>query len=512
MIFSFQKSNQTFKLAFVKTEAFFLSARRTFLTVCYLLLFTAVSAQQFDYNTRCQQAYKSIFKLKFKEGYTLLAAEKKEKPGNLMPVLIENYIDFLTLYIGESEASFEKLNPKKDERITVLKTGDKKSPYYLYSQASLHLQWAFTRIKFGEYLTAALEVKKAQGLLNENKEKFPQFKPNDIDLALLNALFGAIPDKYKFGAKMFGMEGDIDEGIRQMGKLIVDPQLPFKEEATIMYTMLLLHLKKDKGTSWEMIDKANIPLGDNLLNHFIASTVALHTGKTDKMISILSQRPTGTEYYAFPFLDYMLGLGKLNRLDKDADVYFRKFLDQYKGQNYVKEAWRKLGWHYLIQNNETMYKQCMTKVKQVGNESIDEDKSAAAEAKAGKTPDKNLLKSRLLSDGAYYAKALEVLQNVDINKLSSVDKIEFYYRKGRILDEQGDDTNAIIWYKKCITQAGNQPYYFAPNACIKIAFIYEKKAEKALAKEYYNKALTYATHEYKNSIDAEAKAGLNRLN
>ena len=71
--------------------------------------------------------------------------------------------------------------------------------------------------------------------------------------------------------------------------------------------------------------------------------------------------------------------------------------------------------------------------------------------------------------------------------------------------------NAIIWYKKCITQAGNQPYYFAPNACIKIAFIYEKKAEKTLAKEYYNKALTYATHEYKNSIDAEAKAGLNRL-
>lgn len=215
MIFSFQKSNQTFKLAFVKTEAFFLSARKTFLTVCYLLLFTAVSAQQFDYNTRCQQAYKSIFKLKFKEGYTLLAAEKKEKPGNLMPVLIENYIDFLTLYIGESETSFEKLSPKKDERITVLKTGDKKSPYYLYSQASLHLQWAFTRIKFGEYLTAALEVKKAQGLLNENKEKFPQFKPNDIDLALLNALFGAIPDKYKFGAKMFGMEGDIDEGIHK---------------------------------------------------------------------------------------------------------------------------------------------------------------------------------------------------------------------------------------------------------------------------------------------------------
>lgn len=310
---------------------------------------------------------------------------------------------------------------------------------------------------------------------------------------------------------MLGMEGDIDEGIRQMGKLIADPQLPFKEEATIMYTMLLLHLKKDKGTSWEMIDKANIPLGDNLLNHFIASTVALHTGKTDKMISILSQRPSGTEYYAFPFLDYMLGLGKLNRLDKDADVYFRRFLDQYKGQNYIKEAWRKLGWHYLLQNNETMYKQCMTKVKQVGSESIDEDKSAAAEAKSGKTPDKILLKSRLLSDGAYYAKALETLKTADVNKLAAVDKIEFYYRKGRILDEQGDDANAIIWYKKCIAQAGTQPYYFAPNACVKIAYIYEKKGEKTSAKQYYNKALSYSTHEYKNSVDAEAKAGLNRI-
>jgi hypothetical protein len=51
----------------------------------------------------------------------------------------------------------------------------------------------------------------------------------------------------------------------------------FKEETVIMYTLLVLHLQKDKSTSWNMIENANIPLGDNLLNHFIAATVAAHT-------------------------------------------------------------------------------------------------------------------------------------------------------------------------------------------------------------------------------------------
>ena len=53
---------------------------------------------------------------------------------------------------------------------------DEKSPFLLYTQAEIHLQWAFCKIKFGEYVSAAFEVKKAYSLLLNNQKKFPDFK------------------------------------------------------------------------------------------------------------------------------------------------------------------------------------------------------------------------------------------------------------------------------------------------------------------------------------------------
>jgi hypothetical protein len=123
-----------------------------------------------------------------------------------------------------------------------LSEGDRNSPYYLYTQASINLQWAFIKIKFEDYFSAVWDVKKAYSLLKENKEKFPQFAPNDKDLALLNTIFGAIPDKYSFGAKLLGLKGNIDEGLSDLGNLLKDPKMLFREEASIMYTMLLVTL------------------------------------------------------------------------------------------------------------------------------------------------------------------------------------------------------------------------------------------------------------------------------
>lgn len=470
------------------------------------------SAKTFKYDAACQTAYQSIFKLRFQDGRQQLTNIRQQQPDNLMVDFLGNYIDFLALYISEDEKLFEKLAANKDARIAKMQSGPENSPYYLYTQANLHLQWAFTRIKFGEYLTAVMEVRKAHQLLTENKEKYPSFKPNDKDLALLNTLFGAIPDKYKFGAKLLGLNGSIEKGLEDMGNIIRDEQMIFKEEAVIMYTMMLLHLGKNKEGAWKVIDEIKLPLGDNLLNHFIVGSVASYTGKNDKVISILSQRPTGTAYYPFPFLDYMLGNAKLNRLDKDADVFFLRFLQQFKGINYIRDANRKLGWHYLLNNRPEQYYLQMQKVALTGGTDVDADKAALNEAKKKQLPNVALLQARLLNDGGYLQRALDILEKTDPVKLKKGEaELEFYYRKARILDDMGQTAKAIPLYEITISKGDLYPVYFAPNACIKLGFIYEKQGNNIKASYYYNKALTYTKHEYKNSIDTEAKAGLNRI-
>jgi hypothetical protein len=76
--------------------------------------FPAIScAQQYDFNKRCIDAYTYIQELRFEKGRQLLELEKKENPKNLIPYYVENYIDFLTTYINENEAEFDKLEPNK---------------------------------------------------------------------------------------------------------------------------------------------------------------------------------------------------------------------------------------------------------------------------------------------------------------------------------------------------------------------------------------------------------------
>lgn len=480
----------------------------------HILLFLCalnLKAQDFEYSTTCQNAYRSIFQLKINEGNQLLLKEKITNKDNLMPFFLENYSDFLMLYISDDVQMYKKLSPKKDERLHILYQGNQKSPYYLYTQANIYLQWAFIKIKFGDYISAVWDVRKAYQLLKSNQEKFPKFAPNYKDLALLNTIFGAIPDKYRFGAKILGLKGDIDQGLKDLSTLLRDPNMPFREEASIMYTMLLLHLGKDKKGAWDMLDELHLDLEGNLLNHFITASVAHYTGKNDKVIQILSTRPRTQEFFPFPYLDYMLGNAKLNRLDKDADLYLKSFLAKYKGTNYLREANRKLAWHNYVHQRPDLYDTYMSKIPYLGSNSLDEDKAATREALSRKRPHLQLLKARILSDGAYYAKALQELEAIEANSLSKEDKIEYHYRSARIYDDMGQMPKALPFYEWTIKNSGDSKTYFAPNACIKLGNYYESKKDKVTAAHYYRKAITFTEHEYKNSIDAQAKAGLNRI-
>ncbi len=143
----------------------------------------------------------------------------------------------------------------------------------------------------------------------------------------------------------------------------------------------------------------------------------------------------------------------------------------------------------------------------------DADKQAYKDAKSGNWPNKELLKARLLNDGGYYQKALALLHgksSADFQKTE--EKLEFYYRLARIYDDLNKDEEAIKMYLTAIDIGENRTEYFASRAALQIGNIYEKKGSKAIAISYYQKCINMASHEYKDSIDQKAKAGIARCN
>jgi len=73
-----------------------------------------------------------------------------------------------------------------------------------------------------------------------------------------------------------------------------------------------------------------------------------------------------------------------------------------------------------------------------------------------------------------------------------------------------NDDIAIKNYLNAIAIGENRTEYYASRAALQIGLIYEKQGNKTLAVKYYKKCLNMNDHDYKDSIDQKAKAGVAR--
>ena len=88
--------------------------------------------------------------------------------------------------------------------------------------------------------------------------------------------------------------------------------------------------------------------------------------------------------------------------------------------------------------------------------------------------------------------------------------MEYYYRKAR-LSHKMNRADAVDLYLETIRMTGQENWYFAPNACLQLGYIYQGQNRLEEATEYFQRALAYRRHEYKNSIDSKARSALAQL-
>ncbi|MCK9424112.1 MAG: hypothetical protein M0Q38_16120 [Bacteroidales bacterium] len=496
---------------------------RTILIMGAFLLFISSARSQYFFNDRCREAYRNIFSLQFREAEKILEIEKKQEPANLIPVSLENYIDFLTLYIGEEKSVFNKLISNKSKRIRQLEKGQKDSPYYNYCLAEIYLQWAFVRLKFGDYTLAALDIRKAYKLFSENDSRFPGFLPNKSGLGIIHIMIGFIPDNYKWIKDILGMDGSIDQGMDEFRQVVAysGPDksiILLKIEASFYLAMMSANLQRNKLDAKTMLNELEKQASEEQLQLspliiYVASNILIKNGSNDEALEILQSRSSCENNYPFYYLDYLEGLARLNRLDLSAEGFIRRFVGNFRGQNYIRSAIQKLAWIALLNGDTIGFHNRMNQVKNNGASLVDEDKQALYEAISGAVPSVILLRSRLLFDGGYYNLALKELMDNSIKSYIHTrrDFIEYTYRMGRIYHEMGVHTKAIEYYKQTIQRGKFEPYYFSCAAALQLGLIYENKGLYSQADSAFHVCLSIDTPQYKTSLGQKAKAGLNRL-
>jgi predicted negative regulator of RcsB-dependent stress response len=487
-----------------------------FFVTSALLISPLFSFANFDFNSNCLNAYKSIFELKLGNAKAYISTEKKQHPNNSIIPLLENYVDYFTVLTSESKADFDRLKGNKSARLDQISDDDKNSPYYLYAQAEINLQWALIRGRFGEYFNAAMEVKKANSLLQENSKKFPNFHLNLKGLGLINAVLGNLPDgALKTALSTFGIKGNLQNGLNMFEKLADNlPKSsyePFYEEVVFYYAYVLTDVAHSPQAYAKAIKYTERIADTSLLKSYLQSYVCIKNGHSEEAISILAKRPNGGVYQPFPYLDYLEGIAHLNKLDLNAATYFNRFLQTTKGVNFMKDTYLHLGWIAFLKGDKAGYTAFAAKAVNNGYTYVEKDKQAKSEA-AGGMPTIDLLKARLLFDGGYLNKALQLLDDKKAGDYASdKDKTELNYRLGRIYDDLGKDDQALAAYQETINEGKNLKYYFAANAALQMGKVYEGRKNEVKAKEAFNTAISMKNHEFESSIESQAKAGLKRL-
>ncbi|GAB2531797.1 hypothetical protein GCM10027085_23440 [Spirosoma aerophilum] len=485
------------------------------MTASILLLIPRVGiAQDFVWTPGLHRAYADLQKLAVQPARQVLAAESAT---NGVRIFVDDYADMLLLATSDDDRLFASISDREDERLDALKKLDDSSPWQRVLMAEVRLHWAFIKLKFGKEVSASWDVIRAYKLLAENQKRFPTFLPTYKSLGTLHIMIGSVPDSYSWVANLLGLHGNIQQGQQELQRARSDST--FGLEAQLIDLMVRAYVLKFTDADGKTLQRLISAHPDNLLLHFFGATIEQKNGHSEQALMYLSSRPDGKEYLALPIIENILGDIYLQKGEyATATTHFQQFLTSYKGRNFLKDSYYKLFLcHWLAGQPDAASRPFLQKVITIGRTTVESDKAAqkfveSYLAKGASVNQKVLMRARLASDGGFTDSALAYLRPYSENKFYTIpEKAEYTYRLGRIFQRRNDPDAAIPWLTRALTLSEPDQLSFGATAALQLGYIYQQKNDRTRARSFFQKALSFKRHEYKNSVDNKAKAGLSSL-
>ncbi len=487
--------------------------KRAGISTCFFLFpffSSGVADYTWQFDAELQKAYSLILNLKTDQAYLILT--KNTKSNELHRLYLLTFCETVDVLITEDGKKFEGVELKFKDRLTRLEALPE-SAETLFLQAEINLQKGFNFLNLNQELNAVISIRKAYNLTQECLKKYPNFIPIKKTSGVIQVMVGSVPDKFHWFMSLLGMKGSVTKGQRQLEELR-HSKSSLREEATILFFTIKGFISQQFEEAGKGIqeclktdpdNRLLLFLGINMLVKNSQSEVALH------LIQNLDLHPQGLQMH---YIEYLRGEILLQRGDYPQAIQaYQKFIVGYKSQSFKKDSYFKIALCYWLQNKSELAWQNFEKAKETGKDIAEPDRYAARQLEEAKFPNPKILKVRFSTDGGYYREAKEVLHTILPSDLATLkEQTEFYYRKARLSHKTGEISAAKLFYAQTIDMSNDNPWYFAPNSALHLGYIAQAQKDNATAKRYFEKALSYKKHEYKNSIDSKAKSALEQVN
>jgi tetratricopeptide (TPR) repeat protein len=460
------------------------------------------------FDEELNKIHQLVLNLQTEQAYSRLA---RVKTNEFHKMYVQSLCETLDALISEDEKRFAEIEGLFRARFKVLEEKPE-SAETLFLQAELNLQRGFNFLNLGQEFNAVWAIRSAYNFTQECLKKYPNFVPIKKTSGVIEVMIGSVPDKFHWFISLLGMKGSVITGQKQLEALRLSTS-SLNIEANILYFTIkgFINQQIDESSKGFLeLLKAN---PDNRLVLFLAVNMLVKNSQSEeamKLIHHLDEKPEGLP---MPYVDYLRAEIHLQRGEYATaiDTYHR-FMDAYPSENFKKDAYFKISLAYHLLGRKDLAKVNFEKAKTTGRVVVDPDSYADAQLKDDRFPNAKLLKVRFYTDGGYYTEAREMFQTIVPSDLATTkDQTEYYYRKARLSHKLNELSAAKLFYQQTIDMSGQNPWYFAPNSALQLGYLAQASHDNATAKKYFQQALTYKKHEYKNSIDSKAKSALEQL-
>jgi len=489
-------------------------SRKAGFIACFFLLsfswgYSSYNLWLFDSNF--QRAHNLILNLQTDQAYALLS-NPALKGNEVQKIYLLSLCETINVLITEDEKKFQKMEANFRDRLIRLESSPP-GPEKLFLQAELNLQRGFNYLNLNQEFNAVLTIRRAYNFTQECLRKYPNFIPIKKTSGVIQVMIGAVPDKYRWFMSLLGMKGSVVTGQKQLEELRLSNS-SLNKEATILYYTIKGFINQQFDEASRGIEEYLKTQPDNRLILFLGVNMLVKNSQSEealKLFQTLDQHQDGLQVV---YIEYLRGEALTYKGEyAQAILAYQKFIANFHSQSFKKDAYYKIALCYWLLNNVDLARQNFEKARNSGRDVAEPDKYSARQLEENNFPNPKILRVRFLTDGGYYAQARDVLHTILPSDLTSLkDQTEYYYRKARLAHKTGELFIAKLFYEQSIDMTGENPWYFAANSALQLGYISQAQKDKVMAKKYFEQALGYKRHEYKNSIDSKARSALEQLN
>ncbi len=467
-------------------------------------------SQNWEFSQVHKIAYDKISNLQIPEAILLLENNKLQEDYSTL--YLTSLAETLHLITTENRQDYDAFIKAGSGRLSTINNANDEHPHKILFLSEIRLHFAYVHIKFGNYWKAVHNLRQSYKLVERNVKAYPEFTPNLKALGTLQVIFGAVPQKYQWIVNIFGIDGSISEGMNNLKKFEHTDHMQ-QIEAGISLAVVNAFLLQDFSKATEALKEYYEKDSSNSILTYLLAVFLIKNSRSDEALSIINSTSSNSTLYDIPFIYYHIGEiylqkgGYQNAIDS-----YQKFLQEFTGNNLIKDAHYKIALAFWLLNERANAITYADLARNRGITETEADKHANRQLNYDQLPNQIILKIRLLTDGGYYDEAKDVISKVDHNQFIELkDKVEFTYRIARLAHKTNDLETATAEYLETVDKAAGSQWYFAPNSCLQLGYIYLKMNEKEKAKFFFEKASEYKKHEYKSSIDNKAKIALKSL-